>query len=289
MTGGGLKERELDGFEARLLPMLLEAVEEQRSRAMPRTSRSRRTLRRAGVVTLAAATLVIGSAVLVGGRSTIEVRGSDAVADPQAVVAELREAGIEARILVVPVDRPMAGTWWHLYFAPRVELDKVVWAKLKAQVGIGILPGLPEEILDSGRGVYHHEVLELPRNLPGPVTLVVGRERRPGEVEAPYDNELAPNGAFWCSRLDEKSPHRAGRTLEGLGYDVVWVLDRAGTFEGDVQYVEEPPDRSAITWISFLRPEVVEVRMVPAALASSERAAWQDHTPAWAPDCENKV
>lgn len=112
MTGREVKERELVGFEARLLPMLLEAVEENRVRAVPRPSPRRFLFRRTAAVALAAAALVVATTVVVGGRSTIEVHAADALADPEGVVTELRDAGIEARILVVPVDRRIAGTWW---------------------------------------------------------------------------------------------------------------------------------------------------------------------------------
>lgn len=289
MTDRDVRKRQPSGFEARLLPMLLDAVEENRVRPAPRGSTGRSPLRRTAAVVLAAAALVVGTTVVVGGRSTVEVRAADALADPEGVVADLQEAGIEARILAVPVDRPMASTWWHLYFAPRVQVDELVWAKLKAQVGVGVAQ-LPEDIRDAGRGIYHHEVLELPRNLPGPVTLVVGQERRPGEAEAPMDNELAPNGAFWCLRLEDMQPERAGRVLEDLGYELVWVYDTFETPWGESRMVDEPPPASEITATRFRSPSVVDVRLAPQPAVEELRLAEGTPTdgadvPSWAPDC----
>lgn len=292
MTDRQVRERRPAGFEARLLPILLEAVEQNRVRPGRRPSPRRSSLRRAGAVAMLAAALVMATTVVVRGRSTIEVRAADALADPDRVVADLREAGIEARILAVPVDGQVAGTWWHLYFEPGVQIDEVVWAKLKAQVGVGVAQ-LPDEIRDAGRGVYHHEVLELPRDLPGPVTLIVGRERRPGEAEAPMDNELAPNGAFWCLRLLEVQPEEARSVLEELGYEVAWVHETFETPEGESRMVREPPPESGITTAWFRTPSVVDLRLAPRAEVEALRLVAgtpsdRADTPAWAPDCKGQ-
>jgi len=289
MTDRDVRERQPGGFEARLLPMLLEAVEENRIRPARRPPARRSLLRRTAAVALTAAALVVATTVVVGGRSTVEVGAADALADPERVVADLRKAGVEARILAVPVDRPVAGTWWHLYFAPGVQVDELVWAKLKAQVGVGVAQ-LPEEIRDAGRGIYHHEVLELPRNLPGPVTLVVGRERRAGEAEAPMDNELAPSGAFWCLHLEDMQPERTGKVLEDLGYEVVWVYDTFETPEGESRTVDDPPPASGITTAWFRSPSVVDVHLAPQAEVEELRLGEGTPTegadvPAWTPDC----
>jgi hypothetical protein len=289
MTDRGVRKREPSGFEARMLPMLLEAVEENRVRPASRRSSTRARIRRNGAVAVVAATVVLATSVIVGGRTTIDVHGGDALADPDRVLADLRDAGIQARITAVPVDRPMAGTWWHLYFAPGVMVDELAWAKLKAQVGVGV-PQLPEEIRDAGRGIYHHETLELPRNLPGPVTLVVGRERRPGEAEAPMDNELAPNGAFWCLHLEEMQPEQAGRVLEDLGYEVVWVYETFETPQGESRSVDEPPSGSGITTARFRSPSVVDVRLAPQAVLDELRLGEGTlpdgaDAPSWAPEC----
>lgn len=293
MTDPDVQERRPDGFEARLLPMLLKALEERDSVQIPRRPTSPRILRRSVGVAVAAAFLVVATTVLVASQSTISVSADDAIEDPAQVIQDLRDAGIEARILVVPVPPSAAGTWWSLSFSPGAQVDDLVWAKLKAQVGVGVAR-LPEEILDRGRGVFHREILELPRNLEGPLTLSVGRAARPGEAEAPMDNELAPNGAFWCMDLHTMAADRAGRLLQDMGHEVVWIHE---TFEGpggEGHQVEAPPEGSGITTAFFRAPRVVDIRLAPEA--EVQRMRLQAGTPTqggaapdWAPACEDSV
>ena len=290
MTNPEVRERPVEGFEARLLPVLVKALEERDSLQIPRRSTSPRIVRRGIGVAIAAAWLVVATTVLVASQDTISVSATDAIANPAEVTQDLRDAGIEARILIVPVPPSAAGTWWSISFSPGVHVDDLVWAKLKAQVGVAVA-GLPEEILDRGRGVFHHEVLELPRNLEGPLTLVVGRAARPGETEAPMDNELAPNGTFWCLGLEDLPPERSGRMLEGMGYEVVWVYE---TFEGpggEGSEVDAPPQGSGITTAFFRAPDVVDIRLAPEAQVERLRLAAGtpipgDDVPGWAPRCE---
>lgn len=275
----------LNGFEARLLPMLLEAVEERAGQLHDRPRPSRRKVRQYAVTALAAVVALVIATTIAVGDDTVHVRAADAVADPQAVARELRAIGIEAEILVVPVPRVVAGTWWHLYFAPGVDVDHLEWAKLKAQVGQGVL-GFPEETSDRGAGIYHAEVLELPADLPGPVTLVAGRAAQEGEPIATTFDELAPVGAFYCLHLERMAPEEAGRELAALGYRVIWVYET----HAESHPVAEPPKGSAITSAGFRTPEVVDVR-----LASTEQAAEirnimgtpnsNSIIPAWAPSC----
>lgn len=293
MTDPDVRERRADGFEARLLPMLLKALEERDSAQIPRRPTSPRIVRRTIGVAVAAAFLVVATTVLVASQNTISVSADDAIADPAEVIQDLRDAGIEARILVVPVPPSAAGTWWSLSFSPGVQVDDLAWAKLKAQVGVGVA-GLPEEILDRGRGVFHHEILELPRNLRGPLTLSVGRAARPGEAEAPMDNELAPNGAFWCLDLHAMPADRAGRLLEDMGYEVAWVYETFKGPGGEGHQVDAPPQGSGITTAFLRTPDVVDVRL--ASEAEVERLRLQAGTPTqesnvpvWAPACEDSA
>ena len=288
MTDHDLRERR-GGFEARLLPVLVKALEERDSVQIPPHSPAPRIIRRTLSVAVAAALLVVATSILVASQDTISVSATDAIANPNEVTQNLRDAGIEAKILVVPVPPSAAGTWWSLSFSPGVQVGDLVWAKLKAQVGVGVA-GLPEEILDRGRGVFHQEVLELPRNLEGPLTIVVGRAARPGETPAPMDNELAPTGAFWCLGLENQPPERSGRMLEGMGYEVVWVYE---TFEdpgGEGSEVDAPPRGSGITTAFFRAPDVVDIRLAPEAEIERLRLDAGTPTrgsdvPVWAPEC----
>lgn len=252
------------------------------SRSMRRSPRHR-IGRRVAVIAVAAATAIAATTLTVGGRSTIEVRAADAVANPAKVSRQLRAQGIQADVLVVPGSLP--GTWWHLFFAPEAEVDELTWARLQAQVGTRV-SGLPnEEIVDGGVSIRHSETLELPKGLRGPLTIVAARAPAPGEKVAgsPHTNELAPTGAFWCLGLERMAPEDAGRALEELGYDVLW-------FWGTESEVGEPPKGSAIVWAWFRTPKLVDVRLAPVRVADAHRKDPDTQTsndpPAWAPHCD---
>jgi hypothetical protein len=275
----------LRGFEGRLLPVLVQAVEDRAGRERPRRTRSRRRIRRAGAVALVAAGVVAATTIGVGGDDSIRVRASDAAADPEAVARELQAEGIDARILVVPVEHFETPVWWHLWFAPGVQVDRLAWARLKAQVGVGVI-GLPDEELDHGNGVQHRTELVLPRGLPGPVTLVVGRVARPGEPLGAMDNELAPDGAFWCLQLDRMPPEQAIRAVKGLGYDVVLVLDTPARSDE----LEGLPPSARLTAAWFRSPKLVDLRFATEHVDEYRSAEGTpnegDPVPPWSPPCD---
>ncbi len=211
---------------------------------------------------------------------------------------QLRTQGVEARILVVPVPASVAGTWWDLYFAPGARVDPEEWSGLLAQVGQGVDPGLPpdvyDRILNAGRNVYHHEIIGIPRDVHGPLTLIAGRAPRPGESLSALGGELSPIGAFWCMGLERMDPVDAERAVEGLGYSVRWHYDPdpfagVGVDPGD-RYVDAPPPGSALVDAWFLGPDRVQMELVPADKADAVRSEAGTPTPgstppAWAPDC----
>ncbi|MDP9343722.1 MAG: hypothetical protein M3Q23_16850 [Actinomycetota bacterium] len=308
MTGSDVMHRELGGFEARLLPVLLEAVEDRASSAAGGASSPGRGPRVRRRIVVRAATLAVAAVVgavvaantLAAGADTVQVRATDAIRDPVSVEQQLREQGVDATILVVPVPADVAGTWWDLYFAPRTNVDPEEWSRLLAQVGEGIDPGLPpdvyDQILDRGRNVYHHEVLDIPKDVHGPLTLIAGRAQRPGESLTGLGGELSPAGAFWCMGLERLDPSDAGRAIQGLGYGVRFYynpqpLAPVGVDPAGDGYVDSPPPGSAITDAWFATPTEVVVDLVPADQADAVRAETGTPTPGstpppWGPDCK---
>jgi hypothetical protein len=302
MNDSDLVDRRPEGFEARLLPMLLDAVDERsRARVAPRPRRvRRRTVVRSGALAVAALVgAVVAANTLAVGTDTVQVSAAEAVRDPAAVQRQLRDQGVDANILVVPVPTGVAGTWWDLYFRPGARVGPEEWSRLLAQVGEGIDPGLPpdvyDRILDHGRNVYHHEVLEIPKDVHGPMTLIAGRAPRDGESLAGLGGELSPVGAFWCLGLERMGPSGAGQAIAALGYGVRFYynpqpFEPVGVdVEGD-GYVETPPPGSAVTDAWFATPTDVVIDLVPAGQADAVRAETGTPTPGstppdWAPAC----
>jgi hypothetical protein len=281
--------------------MLLEAVSE--GAAAPHQWRRRRSprrkLARAGAVALAAVVAaVVAANTLAVGADTVQVRAADAVRDPAAVEQQLRAQGIDATIVVVPVPADVDGTWWALSFAPRAQVSPEDWSRLLAQVGEGVDPGLPpqtyDDIIDAGRNVYHHQVLEIPKGVDGPMTLFAGRAPRAGESLAGLGGQLSPVGAFYCLGLARMEPSAAAAALSGLGYGVQLYYDPqpfapVGVDPGD-GYVGSPPAGSEVADVWFATPTDVVVELVPADQADAVRAQTGTPTPgstppAWAPSC----
>jgi hypothetical protein len=244
---------------------------------------------------------VVAANTLAVGTDTVQVSASDAVRDPAGVEAELRAQGVEATILVVPVPDVVANAWWHLYFEPGASVSCQDWVRLMAQVGIGTNPSCfsPEEydhLIDHGNNVRHMPVLDIPRDVHGPMTLVAGRPSSPGEDAGwpSLGGELSPDGAFYCLGLERLDPLAAGRVLTGLGYGVRWHFNPdpfagVGVDPGD-RYVDTPPEGSAVVDVWFLTPDRVFVELVPAHLADAARPQYGTPTsdwtpPSWAPPC----
>ena len=104
------------------------------------------------------------------------------------------------------------------------------------------------------------------------------------------DNELAPNGAFWCLDLQTMPADRVERLLGDMGYEVVLVYE---TFEGpggEGHQVDAPPQGSGITTAFFRAPDIVDVRLAPEAEIERLRLDAGTPTqgsdvPVWAPGC----
>ncbi len=180
---------------------------------------------------------------IVGDR-VITVDAAEALADPVAVEAELAQQGIDADIRIVPANKTLAGKWFHLYFPPDSKIDEETFWPMKSYVGVldARFDSVNERcpIGDCART----SILEIPGRVKGPMTLIVGREPQPGEEywahEIDWDNELAPSGALYCHRLEEKTPEEASALLQRLGYEVIWVNEE-DKFSEEVAF--PPPGR----------------------------------------------
>lgn len=280
-----------DSFEERLLPMLRETVEDTSSDSavggaggLRRRSAKRLTfVMLAAALTLLAASLVAGTAF--GGREMVEVNGHEALRDPAAVENELRDAGIDATIVEVPLpklDDPQEsweGRWWWITVDQPEQLTQKEFDQLYAQVGMGSVDSLID--------IENTDVLELPK-MPGHVKLFVGREVPAGQFTVlQYDrmNELSPAGSFYCLGIDPNDPTALGAAIESRGYRIIWNFesDNAG------HEVTAPPKGTVATWAWLRGPRLVDIRLTPADEAveyqSAEGTFPLGETPPWAQPC----
>lgn len=271
----------LQHFREELLPILTQALRERETRAvLSRDVRSiRRTKRTVALLLAATLPLVVWMLASAGADDTITVDAADALRNPAAVESELRERGIRADVRVVPTDWSLAGKWFNLYFPPGSPVDRGTWGVLRAQVG-SIDMGIPAvaERCPRGVGCGRTAALELPTELPGRITLVVGRLAKPGERywsrHMDSLNELAPSGALYCYRLEELPPAEAGALLQRLGYELIWLYEQDFFHSTSGGEVREPPAGSRLWYAWFRNPKVIDLRV-----ASPHRArAWAEQS-----------
>ena len=266
--------------------MFQEIVSSERTRRRA----SRRPLLLVALLGAIAIGLLLLTSALAGDR-TIDIHAAEALRDPEGLERRLAREGIDAEIQVAPSD-DLAGKWFHLYMHPGAELDDETHWLLQSYVG-HIHAGY-ESVMERCPlgGCSRTDLLELPVKVKGPMTLVVAREPAPGEEywakHIDWTNELAPTGAFYCERLEEKGPAEVEELLTALGYDVVWVHDTADTGEE----VAFPPAGAEITFAFFRDADTVDVRT--AAPEDVERFSANAGTPSeqhprlsatWAPAC----
>ncbi|MDQ4143925.1 MAG: hypothetical protein M3198_09325 [Actinomycetota bacterium] len=273
-----------------LFAQIAENMSGQPARRRPRWRRPIVTIPM--VAAFSASALLFASAI--ARDKVVSVSAEAALADPSGVERQLANEGIQAEVRVVPVNDFLAGKWFHLYFGPEAVVDSETLALLKSYVG---------EIDYRYESVAEHcgptaalcertSILEIPGSVTGPITLVVGRAARPGEEywarNIDWSNELAPSGAFYCHRLEGRTPTEAATLLQELGYRVLWVHEEGNTSDE----VTLPPPGAEITFAMFRAPDVVDIRT--ARPPSAERYKEASGTPSqryprssapWAPDC----
>ncbi len=289
---------ERESFEERLLPMLREAVDARSShRRLGRGGPKRRSVRRRPkLVALAAALALLAGMVFIagsasGGRQIIRVDGLQALEHPADVERQLRDAGIDATIVDVPLPsvqdglpsvpaRYWQGRWWWISVDQPEQLTQDEFDRLYAQLGEG---GVDANIL-----IEDPRVLELPR-MPGHITLFVGREVPPGHFSVfSYDriNELSPLGTFHCLGLDANQPAALGNALEARGYRILWFVESGNAS----RKVHTPPAGTVATWAWLRGPDLVDIRLAPSGREAEKYQAVEGtfpraETPPWSPPC----
>jgi hypothetical protein len=244
------------GFEASLLPMLLEALEERRTRPDMQVSEAvthRRIINRKYVLALAAtaATAIAivvpvitddplrGALAIERHGDTIHVTVEDAAADPEAMTNDLRAEGLPAKVEVVPVSPSLEGNWVSIvndnldagYNDPR-------FSEVFSQI------------------TKRPNVLELPADFSTPFTLVVGR---PAEAGERYQTALGTDvdGAYACLGLAGMTPEQAHEKLTSDGYEPVWYYEHSDMPYSEI--VDDPPSGKTIFAAAFLGPTTVGV------------------------------
>jgi hypothetical protein len=180
---------------------------------------------------------------------------------PDVVIAQLKKAGVEARIVEVPIgdgsnDRP--GVWVDVGYDNPDPAPRGAW-------------------FNTWWGRRH---LSLPKDVHGTATLFVGRKARTGETPAPpfLDNELGPTGDFWCLALERMHPADATARVEGLGFEVLWEWRQLPISEegaGDAWRIDELPQDAALVRAALPNdPGVVVFQLVDERFAEEERQSW---------------
>jgi hypothetical protein len=256
-------------------------------------SRRRRGMR-VGVLAVAAA-LVAGAlsvGIAAGRTETVTVSGAQALRDPRGVERVLAADGIDATILVVPMpagdDGYWSGRWYSLYFDGATDISQQEFDHLYFQVGRG--NGTEQVVTPTQTiGAEQVKVLELPKDLPGHITLLVARTvAGPQPTAAGYDsmNELSPVGSLSCAGLNPDDPSAVGDALAARGYEVSWTMESGNAG----QTLSSPPAGSVVTWVWTTGPRTVDVRLTPAGsearmYQAAEGTFLPDETPPWGPLC----
>lgn len=266
---------EMIGFEERLVPILRERVLERKRR---------RGRRRRSVLLVAAAALLVIATGSLGGRlvgrgERVSIDALEALEDPDAVVADLRRSGIDARILSVPI-------------GPGSNERPSVW------VDVGYDNPHPATQGAWFETWWGRRVLSIPKDIEGTVSLFVGREVDDGEAPAPsiLDNEIGPTGEFWCMALETMDPADATTKLENLGYQVTWWWHLPTNEQGigEAWVIDELPKDATLTRVGHSNaPDEVSFQLMDVRFAEKERQVWGAPSEAfprstwesWAPPC----
>lgn len=265
-----MNHRELDpqGFESRLLTVVLAASREQRAARAPSmpTPPPRNLSRVASVAAVAFLLTAVGlvaeslqtdplrSGALAVERGTevTSIRLVDAATGPSDIERGLRAAGLDARVTAEPVTPEAEGLWRGALF--------------EGQVPDTVIDDVERQLVGGA------EVLRLPNAYQGTITLTVGRPAVPGELYLNTGtNLLAPGQPLHCTGLHDLAPVAAQEVLNELGYKVQWVRETAV----EAQEVAQPPD-GQIVWAYPHSPGVINVRVAPPGEPIDPNMRWRD-------------
>lgn len=264
------RELDAEGFESRLLTVVLTAAAEQRAKARSMPRRSPRKLSRVAAVAAAALTLTTvglvaeslqtdplrsGALAVERGSDVTSIRLVDAATRPSDIERGLRAAGLDVVVMAEPVTPEAEGLWRSVLFedqVPEAVIDDI------------------ERQLVGGAGA---EVLRLPNAYQGTITLTVGRPAARGELYLNTGtNLLAPGQPLHCAGLHDLAPAAARDVFAGLGYEVQWVRETAV----EAQEVDQPPP-GQIVWAYPRSPGIINVRVAPPGEPIDPQLRWRDY------------
>jgi len=233
--------------------------------------------------------MVIGSAAMlviatggIGGRlvgrgERVRIDALQALDDPDAAVARLRELGIDARIFSIPIGPANRGVWVDVgYDMPNPTTQGAYYVTSWGQ-----------------------RITSIPKGINGTINLFVGRKPERGEIPAPdfLGNDLGPTGDFWCLALEEMNPAEARRILQDLGYEVAWEwrlpINEEGV--GDAWMIDELPESATLVRAIRTHPsDHVVFQLMDERFAEEARKSWGTASEAvprsdwasWAPPCD---
>lgn len=268
------EDKNLSGFESRLLPTLVEAVAErekstsERAESAPNDGQSLRRRRSPAVAIVAGAVVLLaivipivsddprrGALAVAKHGDMLYLRVGDALADPEAMTNDLQAAGLDTRVELIPVGPSSVGVWVEVVNDSTTGYNDPRISDLFRQM-------YPEE--DEGTeqaGIPHTRVLEVPADFATPITLRVGRAAADGETwvmshmrDTP--DETQPGGILSC--LQDLDPPAADRILRELGYQVDWRYSPSRNYSERV----DPPPGKVIIYGELLGPDTLLVDTV---------------------------
>jgi hypothetical protein len=270
---------ELGGYRGALLPILLETQHRQPGVA-PHQEGIQLPRPRMWLKALVVAGAAVGIAVVIPalsddpleGAIAVEHRGKvihlsvqDASADPEAMTNDLRAAGLDARVEVVPVSPSLVGMWVNFFsLGPNGDADPRgldIWNQMYP-------PGDPS-------GIPRARVLKIPSDFSTAFTAVVGRPAHEGETWqqaniSDVPDETSDGGIVYCLGLEPSDTEGVDRALEDLGYERVWSLDDPDMPSSE--RVAGPPPGKVIVGAELLGPDVLLISTAepetPAARAA---------------------
>jgi hypothetical protein len=197
-----------------------------------------------------------GALAIARHKDTLYLRVDDALADPQAMTEELRAAGLDAKVEVVPVSPTFVGKWVDVVNDSTTGHNDPRIVDLFRQM-------YPEE--DEGTkeaGTPRALVLRVPADFSTPITLRVGRAAHDQERwlishVGDVPDETRPGGILHC--LQDLDLGEVDGILQELGYEIDW---RYSPSPKHGESVPEPPEGKVIAHGELLGPQTLLVETV---------------------------
>lgn len=174
----------------------------------------------------------------------------DALAGPDAMTNDLRAAGLDATVSVLPVSPSLVGRWVNVMNLSGADQDPRI---------VDLFEQIESRV----------ESLRIPADFSSAIGLYVGRPARSGErweisAEADSPDLMTPGQELACLGLASLTPAEVDRILVDIGYRVVWsVLDPELPSS---EVVPTPPATGIVFEARLIGPDLLDVRV--AALNS---------------------